>query len=472
MAKIPKNDCAVVTVKYKDGRKDVTLPARELRKRETVRAKEVIAELLAGTASATCCGHALRGNGLGPHASALPGDLHTCGWFGLGAHSEGGGTSAADPPGEASGATLPTGEPSEETPGAPSDQPTTTTAECSPAADDKSEFAAPPQPVLVDAEADALQVNLCLGMPVAAVTNPGREDSRGGDSQRAISLAALVTEFLYRTGAHQYMPERETAVGSALESIRDALGSTSINGQPASKVVFVATRADTADRYAEFSSECSPGLATCDGKTVAIVIGEATAMDEGSSSRIWLDGSCPSLTVPQDVLLRAKRSYERAYLRINDPRGARVLVAASVVLESAFAMRALGVGLVLVSDAFMPSDSSWESQFSNKLAELGIAHSKPRNAGKPTEVPDFLTHGVVVEVVGRRDSKYIKRLQIKLERYAVTGKRVVLWLVAFGEQLWEAIGKVVRAIGRSITALRDSIASRFQRKKKVDTDDA
>ena len=55
-----------------------------------------------------------------------------------------------------------------------------------------------------------------------------------------------------------------------------------------------------------------------------------------------------------------------------------------------------------VSDTSAGGDSGARlDDLANGLVELGVPHSKPRNAGRPREVPDFVVKGVVVEVAGR-----------------------------------------------------------------------
>jgi hypothetical protein len=406
MQKPTPSATATVIVSYPSGVQSALL-ASELKMAESPRAKKVLQDVHLKQATLACCGfklYAKKRRGA-YHACAENSDVHTCGWFGLGGHQR-----APAPMSESLAGS------GEETP------------------------------------------NLLINLdptPSASIQAHSHEESQVHDatteSQRRISLSSLIDYLL--VSARLNDQSNGDHMGEPLLRIRKLASASRINGVPSVSVMYVAHPGDAASSWPQFVETSQASLAptgTGLGRLV-VVVGETTGLDESVYGfELRLRGLGPSITLAGTTITCARTSYPRAFFRINDPQGSRVLVAASVWIREDQALAGHALGLVLVSDSYSPADSHHEVMLSNQFKQEDIRFLKPRRSLSEwiRGVPDFIVAAgrIIIEVAGLWSESYLRNLARKVTDYRAKGKAVLVWHVGLGERLADFMYRVRKVL--------------------------
>lgn len=125
-------------------------------------------------------------------------------------------------------------------------------------------------------------------------------------------------------------------------------------------------------------------------------------------------------------------SYPRAFHRIGEEDGQRVICLCLVELTGKGNLNAIDASLMAASTQYIPVDSAYEAHLAQKLVEEKRSFSKPlRFSLEDSALPDFVLSDTnppyVLEVFGMTHSAYLERKAQKLDGYRAEGKPVWVW---------------------------------------------
>jgi hypothetical protein len=164
-----------------------------------------------------------------------------------------------------------------------------------------------------------------------------------------------------------------------------------------------------------------------------LLLGEAKLFEKSAYGyKMLLRHFPPSLFLSLALREKLSTSYPRAFHRIGDDDGQRVMCLCLVDLTPKGNLNLIDAALMATSAQYIPVDSSYEAQLAHKLVDERRSFSKPLKISHgDSALPDFVLSDTnppfVLEVFGMTSTAYLERKAEKLERYRAEGKPVWSW---------------------------------------------
>lgn len=172
------------------------------------------------------------------------------------------------------------------------------------------------------------------------------------------------------------------------------LGDAVINGESAQKVLHVMRRFDESDRAvinAEFDAFLSSVAITNDASHRGLIVGELNEVARTQFGHaISLRQSARKYFAGTDLIEHATKTFPHAWRALGD-RTSRVVAILLIERTAKGYLRAVDIGLMLCSRAFLPCDSIHEVAMANRLVTEHRTFEKPvRIARGDDMLPDFI----------------------------------------------------------------------------------
>lgn len=247
-----------------------------------------------------------------------------------------------------------------------------------------------------------------------------------GPRSRKISLRSAFSQLVGFAGWAKHRLGVDYSPGAALERLASARKKLTIDEQPAEDVIAIVggNRGGGTTVDPQQLVRRQPG----DGKRTRVgnVIGEVSQWSkQGNAYLLRLHGWDTPLVVPLEMAAAIRKSYKRAYWRLNRMKDTRVVALISFYPGANGAVTALQVDLVMCSTVFIVVDSLIEARLANFLVTRDVEFNKPQHGHKRRRegdfIPDFILSGIgfrlLLEVVGLVDPTYQEDLHRKRIKY-------------------------------------------------------
>ena len=176
-----------------------------------------------------------------------------------------------------------------------------------------------------------------------------------------------------------------------------------------------------------------------DKKIYGVVIGKLVSLVKAQYGYCYTVNSLGALLYVDDALQsKLATSFPQAFQAVAQESGLNVFLAAQVEITSGGNLKARDCGFIVTSRDFIPVDSMYEAQFSNKLVDEDRAFDKPLKVENGL-LPDFVLLDTptptFVEVWGMNTDDYKLRRAEKVKAYANLNHVLLEWDAANGDSM-------------------------------------